>query len=152
MFLFVKKIQAKREQAVSLILSFSQLSTFNLGEVVSRGVGELVLHRIIGGDVEALVADEGEFALEIVVGESTRVLEIAETGVGEDVQVAVGDERFEGTAALIGFGVLGIGEPAKEVVLTIKERFLDEMVADAEVGFAFLVEENRSFAVEDFAH
>ena len=101
---------------------------------------------------EVLGADGFEFGLELLVGEGARVLEFAQTLIGEAVEVAVRDDRLQGFATVVRFAVFGKGEPAKEVFRSIVERVVDEMMTLAEIRFAFTVDESRAFAVEDLAH
>ena len=101
---------------------------------------------------EAVFTDPGEFGLEVLIGHGAGVLEFAQALVGEDMQVTIGDDGFEGAATVVRFAVLGVIEPTEEVLRGIIERFFDEMVADTEIGLAFAVDEGRSLAVEDLAH
>ena len=68
------------------------------------------------------------------------------------MEVAIGDDRLERAPTAVGDAVLGIREPAEEVLRAVVEGLLDEVVTDAVVGFAVSVDEGRSFAVEDLAH
>ena len=121
-------------------LTFPMPRYFAVGEGVR--VGALV----------AFLADLGERRLEFGIGGDSRVLELAQAVVRDHMEVAIRNDLFEGTAAVVGFGVLGVGEPAKEVFRTVVERILDEVMADTEVGLAFAIGENGSLSVEDFAH
>ena len=98
----------------------------------------------------------GEFALELggelVVGEDTGVLEAAQDGVGYDGKVAIRDGSFEGTTSAVGDSMLGIREPAEEVLRAIVKGILDEMVADAVVGLALTIDKGGTFAIEYLAH
>ena len=116
-------------------------------------VGEFVVH--LGFDIdltEVFDADGFEFGLELLVGEGARVLKLAQTVVGEAIEVAVRDDRLQGTAPFVSFAVFGSGEPTEEVLRTVVERVFDEVMADAVIRFAFTVDECRAFAVEDLAH
>ena len=112
-------------------------------------------HDVVGGTgiaAEVLIAEGFEFGGELLIGHSTRVLQFAQTLVGKEMQIPIGDDFFEGTAAVVGFGMLGIGEPTKEILRRIIERFLDEMVTETVVRFAFAVDEDLTLSVEDLAH
>ena len=100
----------------------------------------------------ALLADLLQFGLEVGIGEGARVLEVAQAGIGEDVEVSVGDECFEGSAAVIGFVMLCAGEPAQEIFRAVVQKVFDEMMTDADIGLTISVEECRSVTVEDLAH
>jgi hypothetical protein len=117
-----------------------------------------ILIRLLGGEdrgvylVIALLADLLQFGLEVGIGEGAGVLEVAQTGIGEDVEVSIGNEGFEGTTAVVRFVMLCAGEPAEEVVRAVVERVVDEMMTVAVIGLAFAVNEYFSFTVEDLAH
>ena len=117
-----------------------------------------VFIRLLGGSyrwvgaVIALLADLLQFGLEVGIGEGAGVLEVAQAGIGEDVEVAIGDECFEGSAAVIGLIMLCAGEPAQEVVRAVVQKVFDEMMTDADIGLTISVEECRSVTVEDLAH
>ena len=116
-------------------------------------VGDFVVH--LGFDidlVETFGADGFEFGLELLVGEGAWVLKLAQTLVGEAVEVSVGNDRFQGSATFICFAVFGSGEPTEEVLRTVIEQVFDEVMADTVIRFAFTVDEGRAFAVEDLAH
>lgn len=116
-------------------------------------VGEVVGHD--GGGVgfgEAVFTDPGEFGLEVLIGHGAGVLEFAQALVGEDMQVTIGDDGFEGAATVVRFAVLGVIEPAEQVLRGIIERFFDEMVTETEIGFTFAINEGGSITVEDLAH
>jgi hypothetical protein len=118
-------------------------------------VGHFVAHDFVGGArvaVETILAEEVEFALEIGIGERTRVLEFAQTLVGEEMQVAIRNEVFQGTATVVGFVVLRVREPAEEIVRGIVERVIDKVMTVTEIGFAFAVKEDLSLAIENLAH
>ena len=102
--------------------------------------------------VIALGADGFEFLGELLVGKDTGVLELTKAIVGDEGDITIGDDGFKGTAAFVGFAVLGIGKPTEEIFRAVVKRIFDEMVADTEVGFAFAVDEYRSIAVEDLSH
>ena len=53
---------------------------------------------------------------------------------------------------MVGNAVFGIREPTEEVLRTVVEGFLDEVMTEAVVGFAVSVDESRSFTVENLAH
>ena len=99
-----------------------------------------------------LLADGFEFALEILVGHRTWILELAETLVGEEVEVAVGNDLFERLSTFVGFGVLFVSEPAKQVLRCIVERIVYEMVADTKVRLTLSIDESWSVAIENLTH
>ena len=103
----------------------------------------------IAGDHETEVL---EARLEIRIGHRTRVLEFTQDGISEAVEVAIGDEVFQGTATVVGFAVLRVREPAEEIFHAVVERVIDKVMTVTEIGFAFAVKEDLSFTVEDFAH
>lgn len=71
-------------------------------------MGEFEVHAGVGGfEVEAFLSDGGKFAVEVFIGEGAGVLEIAQAVVGEEMQIAVGDDGFEGLAAFVGDTMLG---------------------------------------------
>ena len=121
-----------------------------------------ILIRLLGGKDSGVdfdkgmflevLAEGGKFGLELGIGEGAGILEITQAGIGEDVEVSIGDECFEGTTAVVRFVVLRVREPAEEVVRTIVERVVDEMMTVAVIGLAFAVNEYLSFTVEDLAH
>ena len=90
--------------------------------------------------------------VELFIREGTGILEVAQVFVGEDMEVAIGDDRLERAPTAVGDAVLGIREPAEEVLRAVVEGLLDEVVTDAVVGFAVSVDEGRSFTIEDLAH
>ena len=118
--------------------------------------------RLFGGSDRGVDFDKGmflevlaqgfEFGLEVGIGEGARVLEIAQAGIGEDVEVSIGNECFEGSAAVVRFVMLCAGEPAQEVVRAVVQKVFDEMMTDADIGLTISVEECRSVTVEDLAH
>lgn len=113
----------------------------------------LVFHQFGGvGFGEAVFTDPGEFGLEVLVGHGARVLKFAQTLVGEDMQVTIGDDGFKGAATVVRFAVLGVIEPTEQVLRTIVQRVFDEMVADTEIRLAFAVDKGRSLAIEDLTH
>lgn len=93
-----------------------------------------------------------EFLFEVVIRESTGILKVTQVVIGEDMEVAVGDDRLERAPTAVGDAVLGIREPTEEVLRAVVERFLDEVMTEAVVGFAVSVDEGRSFTIEDLAH
>lgn len=113
-------------------------------------------HDVVGGArvaVETILTEEIEFALEVRIGERTRVLEITQTLVGEEMQITVRDDGFEGALAAVGDTMLFAREPAKKVGGAIIEFVGDEMVTIAAIWFArFLVNECRSLAIESDRH
>ena len=121
-----------------------------------------ILIGLLGGSDRRIDLDEGmflevlaegfEFGLEVGIGEGAGILEVAQAGIGEDVEVSIGDECFEGTTAVVRFVVLRVREPAQEVVRAVVERVVDEMMTVAVIGLAFAVNEYFSFTVEDLAH
>ena len=68
------------------------------------------------------------------------------------MEIAVRNDRFEESSAVVSLAVFGVGEPAEEVLRGIVEQVFDEMMTDAFVGLAFAVDEGRSFPIEDLAH
>lgn len=114
--------------------------------------------KIVGGEdagIEGAVAhvlDVREAWLEVLIGHGTRVLEFTEDGVIEAVEVAIGDNFFKGTAAVVRFAVLLAREPTEEIFHAVVKRILDEMVADTVVGFVISIDEDFSFAIEDLTH
>ena len=130
---------------------------FKKGFEFFEGHGEPVME--VGGGEDAGI--EGAFAhvldireagLEVLVGHRAWVLKLTEDGVIEAVEVAIGDNFFQGTAAVVRFAVFRTREPAEEIFHAVVKRIFDEMVADAVVGFAILVKEDFSFAIEDLTH
>ena len=121
-----------------------------------------ILIRLFGGEDRGIdfdkgmflevFAEGGKFGLEVGIGEGARVLEITQAGIGEDVEVSIGDECFKGPTAVIRLGVFGSRKPAEEIVRAVVERVVDEMMTVAVIGLAFAVNEYFSFTVEDLAH
>ena len=99
-----------------------------------------------------VLAEGFEFGLEVGIGEGARVLEVAQTGIGEGMKITIGDECFEGSAAVIGLIMLCAGEPAQEIFRAVVQQVFDEMMTDADIGLTISVEECRSVTVEDLAH
>jgi len=118
-------------------------------------VGHVGEHEVVGGAGVAVVVlgtDRFKFALEVFIGHRAGVLEFSQTLVGEEIEVTIGDEGFEGTATVIGFVVLRVREPAEEVLRTVVERIIDEVMTVTEIGFSFAIDEDFSFTVENLAH
>ena len=62
-------------------------------------------HDVVGGagiTAEAVFAEGFEFGGELLVGQDLRVLEFAQTLVGEQTQISIGDDGLEGCLAGIG--------------------------------------------------
>lgn len=93
-----------------------------------------------------------EFLFEVVVREGAGILKVTQVVIGEDMEVAVGDDRLERAPTMVSDAVFGIREPTEEVLRAVVERFLDEVMTEAMVGFAVSVDEGRSFTIEDLAH
>ena len=98
------------------------------------------------------VTDESQFFVEVLIGEGAGVLEITQALVGEDMEVTIGDEGFEGTAAIVRLAMFGVIKPTKEILRTVVKWVIDEVVTMTEIGFAFAVFEDFSFPIEDLAH
>ena len=130
---------------------------FKKGFKLFEGHGEPIM-KIVGGEdagIEGAVAhvlDVCEAWLEVLIGHRTWILKLTEDGIIKAVEVAIGDNFFQGTTAVVRFAVFGSREPAEEIFHAVVERIFDEMVADAVVGFAILVKEDFSFAIEDLTH
>ena len=79
-------------------------------------VGRLIA--FFGSGIEGVDLDEGmvfervtdvvQFFLEVLIGEGAGILEITQALVGEDMEVTIGDEGFEGTAAVVRLAMFGI--------------------------------------------
>ena len=127
------------------------------GFEIFKGHGEPVVEVGCGEDAGIEVAvthetDVFEAGLKVGIGHGARVLEFSQTLVGEEIEVAIRDEGFEGTATVIGFVVLRVREPAEEVLRTVVERIIDEVMTVTEIGFSFAIDEDFSFTVENLAH
>lgn len=116
-------------------------------------MGHVVEHDLVRvGAVEMLVLDGGEFLLEEFAGHRTGILEITQTLVGEDGQVTIGYDGFEKPLPAVRFGMLLASKPAEEIGGFVVEQVGNEMMTDTDIGFAFAVDEGRSFAVESHSH
>ena len=58
----------------------------------------------------------------------------------------------QGALPPVGFGVLLFCEPAQEIGRAVVEFVRNEMVANADVGFAVLVGKDGAFAIESKRH
>ena len=118
-------------------------------------VGHVGEHEVVGGarvDAVVLGTDRFKFALEVFIGHRAGVLEFSQTLVGEEIEVTIGDEGFEVTATVIGDTVFGVREPAEEILRTVVEGIIDEVMTVTEIGFSFAIGEDFSFTVENLAH
>lgn len=102
--------------------------------------------------METFLSDDCQFSLERLIAHRPGVLELAEPLVRKVVEIAVGHDLFQGSAPTVSHNVLGVREPAQQVLRTVVERFFDEVVAEPEIGLAFPVVVRRPFAVEDLTH
>ena len=94
-------------------------------------VGHVGEHEVVGGarvDAVVLGTDCFEFAQEVFIGHRARVLEFAQTLVGEEIEVAIRDDLFEGLLAGIGDRVLIEFRDTKEVVYIVVGNNAGEMV------------------------
>ena len=99
-------------------------------------VGHVVLHAGEGIDAgEVGVADGGEFLFELLTGHRPRVLEVTQTFVGKEGQIAVGHYFLEFTLPPVGFGVLLTSQPAEKVRGAVVLQIRDKMVT---MPFVFL--------------
>ena len=118
-------------------------------------MGHVVEHEGIGGERgagEVLRADGGEFLLEEFAGHRTGILEVTQTLVSEEGQVAIGHDGFEKPLPAISFGMLLAGKPAEKVRCGVVKNIRNEMVTDADIRFAGFSDKGRSRAIEGERH
>ena len=99
-----------------------------------------------------VLAEGFEFDLEVGIGEGTRVLEVAQTGIGEGMKITIGDEGTQRFLTSISDIVHIRMKPCKDIGWSIVKLVPIEVVDFKWLDLPLCINIGRSFAIECIRH